>query len=100
MGPPRDKQVALSTFSYVFSELVQYVLPRPFQLRASIRRRGDAATERASTSAQVSDDEDPVRRGARNESGETGQGPREARPRCVIPPRPPYEARAYGGWDP
>ena len=24
MGPPRDKQVALSTFSYVFSELVQY----------------------------------------------------------------------------
>ena len=22
MGPPRDKQVALSTFSYVFSELV------------------------------------------------------------------------------
>ena len=47
MGPPRDKQVALSTFSYVFSELVQYVLPRPSQLRASIRRRGDVARRNA-----------------------------------------------------
>ena len=79
MGPPRDKQVALSTFSYVFSELVQYVLPRPSQLRASTRRRGDAAPERASTSAQVSDDEDPIRSGARNQSGKNGQGHREAR---------------------
>ena len=47
MGPPRDKQGALSTFSYVFSELVQYVLPCPFQLRASIRRRGDVARRNA-----------------------------------------------------
>ena len=30
MGPPRDKQVALSTFSYVFSELVQYSSRVPF----------------------------------------------------------------------
>jgi len=88
MGPPRDKQVALSTFSYVFSELVQYVLPRPFQLRASIRRRGDAATERASTSAQVSDDEDPIRRGAGNQSGKNGQGHRDAILLSLIPPRP------------
>jgi hypothetical protein len=37
MGPPRDKQVALSTFSYVFSELVQY------QTRGAVRKSNFAA---------------------------------------------------------
>ena len=53
------------------------------------------ATERALTSAQIPNNEDSIRRGTRNQSGKARQGPREARPRCVIPPGPTYEARAH-----
>ena len=43
MGPPRDKQVALSTFSYVFSELVQYNMTKirsSAELEANLEKLG------------------------------------------------------------
>ena len=94
---PAARQAGRALDVLVRLQRARTIAPNGVEIKLRIPRTSTRRRPRNLTHCLIPtqpDDENQERRGARNKSRKTGQGPREARPRRVIPPRPPHQARA------